>query len=180
MRLTDLECPNCGGPEMEPTENGQLFCLFCGSSLGEVTRICPRCGYYNEAGVRHCSECGTQVVRDCTACGADNWVLAEHCVQCGRQMDLIERMARRWQQTTQQRLYEQRAGMIALKEQEEQASQERMAALMEAERIRQEAMALARASQRERDRQMYVVTGVAIAVLIFVVVLVLLLAPGGR
>jgi hypothetical protein len=175
MKLTDFECCNCGANEMEPAENGQLICLFCGTSFGEVTRICPGCGNYNEEGVRHCARCGSPLVRDCTACGAENWVLAEHCVQCGRNLDLIDQMARRWQQTTEERLYERQHSMTSLKAEEERASQERMAALVEAERIRQDALALARASQRQRDRQIYVVSAVVLFVFVIIVILVLLL-----
>ena len=118
-----------------------------------------RCGHYNEQGVRHCSDCGARLVRDCPACGAVNWVLADHCVQCGRNLDLIDQMTRRWKLTTQERLAERRSTMSTLKEQEERASQERMATLLEAERIRQEALALARSSQHERDRRIYVCVG---------------------
>lgn len=179
MQLTDFECPNCGASEMVPTENQQLLCVFCGSSFGEVTHICPKCGHYNETGVRHCSTCGTPLVRDCPVCGADNWVLADHCVQCGRNMDMLEQMSRRWQQTTQQHLAERRASMTALKEQQERASQARMATFMEAEHTRQEAIAQAREAQRERDRQLLVIAGVAIAVFVIIVILLLLLTSGG-
>ncbi len=179
MQLTDFECPNCGASEMVAGESRRLICVFCGSSFGEVARICPECGHYNEASVRHCSRCGTRLRRDCPACGADNWVLADHCVECGRNLDLIERMTQRWKQSTQQWLYEQRESMAALKETEEQASQQRMAALMEAEQLRQEAIALARESQHQRDRQLYTVMGVAIAIFVVIVVLALLLTSGG-
>lgn len=178
MQLTDFECPNCGAHDMQTAADHRLVCLFCGSSFGEVTRICPKCGHYNEEGVRHCSECGTRIVRDCPICGADNWVLADHCVQCGRNLDLIEQMTRRWKETTQERLYAQRAAMLSLKEQEERASQQRMAALLEAERLRQEALAQARAAQRQRERQLYVWAGVAIFVFVVVLLLMLLLTAG--
>jgi len=179
MRLSSFECPNCGANEMVQAENQQLVCAFCGTSFGEVMRICPKCGYYNEAGAHHCAQCGMQIVRSCPACGADNWILADHCVQCGRNLDLIEQMVHRWQQTTEQRLHDRQAAMASLKEREERASQERMAALMEAERIRQEALALTRESQRKRERQMYVLAGVAILVFLILVVLTLLLTFGG-
>jgi predicted amidophosphoribosyltransferase len=180
MKLTDFECPNCAANEMEATEDGHLHCLYCGSSFGEVARICPECGLYNEQGVRHCSRCGSQIIRDCPACGRNNWALAEYCVRCGRNLDLIEEMARRWQKGTQQRLYEHQAGMAALKEKEEQASQERMAALLEAERIRQEAIALAQESQRQRDQQMYVMAVVGLLVLVIIVIMfVVFMAVGG-
>jgi hypothetical protein len=164
---------------MVPAEDERLLCLFCGTRFGESTRICHECGHYNQAGARHCAACGAQILRDCPACGADNWVLADHCAQCGRDLALIERMAHRWQKTTQQRLYERQSAMLALKEREEKASQERMATLVEAERKRQEALAQARELQRQRDRQLYQFAGVAIIVFVAIVVLVLLLTSGG-
>jgi Double zinc ribbon len=179
MRLTGLQCPSCGASEMVHGKDQQLTCVYCGTSYGEVTRICPDCGYYNEPGVRHCAECGTAIIRDCPACGWDNWVLAEHCVQCGRNMDVIDKMARRWKQTTQQRLEERRAGVAELKEKEERASQQRMAEFLEAERRRQEALAEAREAQQRRDQQMYVLIGVAIVILTFFVILAIVLAVVG-
>lgn len=179
MQLQGFECPNCGANEMEATKDGQLLCLFCGSTFGEVMRICPNCGHYNEGDGRHCSLCGAQIIRECPACGSDNWVLADFCVQCGRNLDLIQHMAERWQHSTEERLEEQRAGAAQLKAMEEQASQERMAAFLEAERIRQEALALARESRRERDRQVYLFVAVAIIVFVIFVVLTLLLAGRG-
>jgi uncharacterized membrane protein YvbJ len=178
MKLTDLECENCGASEMVRGEHEQLVCVFCGSSFGEVTRICPECGHYNEEDARRCSQCGSRIIRDCLTCGQDNWVLATHCVQCGRDMELIERIADRWQQSARQRLEERRAGMNDLKVLEEQASTERMSVLMEAERVRQEALALARASQKERDRQVYMLVGVAVVVFVILVIVVLLLSVG--
>lgn len=175
MQLRDFECPNCGANDMQTGDDQRLYCLFCGGSFGEVRRICPGCGHYNEKGVRHCSECGARLVRDCPACGAVNWTLADHCVQCGRNLDIIDQMTRRWQLSTQERLAERRANVASLKDQEERASQERMAALLEAERIRQEALALARESQRERDRRIYVALGIAVLVFVCIVGLMLLL-----
>ncbi len=175
MQLRDFECPNCGSVEMEAGADRRLSCLYCGSTFGEVTRICPECGHYNEKGVRHCSECGTQIVRDCPVCGADNWALADHCVQCGRNLDLIERMARRWQKTTQERLYERRNAIAALKEGEERASRERMGEFLAAEQARQAALAQARAAQRERDRRLYLVLSVAVLVFLCIMGLTFLL-----
>jgi hypothetical protein len=178
MILAGFQCPNCGANGMEEVANGELHCPYCGSSFGQVTRICPQCGHYNESGARHCSECGTQLVRECPACGAENWALAEACVQCGRNLDLIEHMARRWQQTTEQRLFERRTAIHNLREEEERASEQRMADLLEAERLRQEAMALAQESQQRRDRQIYVLAAVAVA--IFVLLIMALLLTSGR
>ncbi len=179
MKLTDLECENCGASEMVRGEDEQLVCVFCGSSFGEVTRICPECGHYSEEGARRCSQCGSRIIRDCPTCGWDNWVLATHCVQCGRDMGLIERMTDRWQRSARQRLEQRRAGMNDLKDLEERASAERMSVLMEAERVRQEALALSRASQQERDRQVYMLVGAAVVVFVVLVVVVLILSAGG-
>jgi hypothetical protein len=88
-------------------------------------------------------------------------------------------MVRRWQKTTQQQLYERQAAMPSLKEQEERASQERMAAFVEIERRRQEALAQARESRRQRDRQLFLVAGLAAVLLVVIAILALLLASGG-
>jgi uncharacterized membrane protein YvbJ len=176
MQLEKLECPNCGAEELAPDQQGRLSCLFCGSSFGEVTRICPNCGHYNDEGVRFCAQCGNPLLRDCPVCGADNWILADHCVQCGRSLDLVEQMVQRWEQTTQQRLQDWKQKVAQVKAVEEKASEERMAPLVEAERIRQEALTLARATQRKRDRQMYVLVAVGIALFVVIVLCLLLVS----
>ena len=180
MELYKIECPNCGAKELAPDESGQLVCEFCHSSFGEVTRVCPSCGAYNEEQVRFCQKCGNPLIRDCPVCGADNWILAQHCIQCGRSLDLIEQMARRWQLTTQHRLQEWKGEIAQVKAGEEKASEERMAMLMEAERIRQEALALARATQRKRDQQLYGWLVIAVAAFLVLVVFFLVLSWIGR
>ena len=180
MELYKLECPNCGAKELAPDENGYLVCRFCDSSFGEVTRVCPNCGSYNEEQVRFCEQCGNPLIRDCPVCGADNWILAEHCIQCGRSLDLIEQMARRWQLTTQHRLQEWKGEIAQVKAAEEKASEGRMAAMMEAERIRQEALTLARATRRKQDRQIYTWLVIIVAVFILLVVLFMILSWIGR
>ncbi|HSJ53046.1 MAG TPA: zinc ribbon domain-containing protein [Anaerolineae bacterium] len=171
MKLTAFECPNCGAKEMLPDPDDRLQCLYCGTSFGEVQRICLECGHYNEAGARHCGECSAPLIRDCPACGADNWVHAEHCTECGRNLDLIALMARRLQQTTQERLQQRGAAMVAIKEQEERASQARMAVFLEMERERQEELARAEALQAQRDRRhLLALGGVGLAILFVMVI----------
>jgi hypothetical protein len=87
-------------------------------------------------------------------------------------------MARRWQTTAQQRLDERREVIRSLKEGEERASQQRMAALLEAEQLRQESLAVARAAQRERDRRMYLWAVVTVLIFVCIVVMVMLLTGG--
>jgi Double zinc ribbon len=174
MELYKLECPNCGAKELAADDNGYLVCAFCQSSFGEVTRVCPSCGTYHEGEVRFCEKCGGALIRDCPVCGADNWILADHCSQCGRSLDLIEQMARRWQLTTQTRLQEWKSDVAQVKAEEQKASEGRMAALMEAERVRQEAVALARATQRQRDQQIYLWLVIVLAAFVLVVVLLLI------
>jgi hypothetical protein len=179
MELYKLECPSCGAKELALDENGYLVCTFCQSNFGEVTRVCPSCGSSNEEQVRFCERCGSPLIRDCPVCGADNWILAEHCVQCGRSLDLIEQIARRWQLTTQHRLQERKGEVAQVKAQEEKASEERMATLMEAERIRQDALALARATQRKRDQQIYVWLAILVAVFVIIAVVLVILSRIG-
>ena len=180
MELYKLECPNCGAKELAPDENGYLVCRFCASNFGEVTRVCPNCGAYNEEQVRFCERCGSPLVRDCPVCGADNWILTEHCAQCGRSLDLIEKMARRWQLTTQHRLEERKGEIAQVKAAEEEASEGRMAALMEAERVRQDALAQARSNERKRDQQIYMWLVIIGAAFVLLVVLLMILSWIGR
>ena len=180
MELYKVECPNCGAKELSPDDNGYLVCAFCQSSFGEVARVCPSCGTYNEEQVRFCARCGSPLIRDCPVCGADNWILAGHCSQCGRSLDLIEQMARRWQLTTQTRLQEWKDEVGQVKAEEAKASEGRMATLMEAERVRQEALALARATQRKRDQQIYLWLVIVVAVFIVIAVFFLVLSWIGR
>jgi len=178
MELSKFECPNCGAKEMAQDDRGWLTCSFCCSSFGEATRICPSCGEYNAEGVHFCARCGGALIRDCPACGASNWILARHCVSCGRSMDVIEQMVRRWQQSTRERLEAWQSSVGRLKAEEEEASRRRMAALMEAESIRQRALAVAEETRRRRDRQTYIVMSVVVAIFVLVVAVLLLLGFG--
>jgi hypothetical protein len=180
MQLTDFECPNCGASDIITTAEETLRCAYCDSFLGDALRVCLKCGHYNEDGARHCSLCGTRIVRECPVCGAGNWVLSDHCVRCGRNLNLIEEMVRRWQVTTQQRLHEQRQVVRSIKKQEEQASQARMATIMETERQRQAALVAQREYQRQRDRQMLMIIGLVAVGFVMVVLLVLVVGAVGR
>lgn len=179
MQLTDFECPNCGASDIVTTAGVQLRCTFCDSFLGDALRVCLKCGHYNEEGARHCSLCGTRIVRECPVCGTGNWVLSDHCIQCGRNLNFIEELVRRWQVTTQQRLQERRQVVVSIKESEEQASQARMEAIMEAERQRQVALAAEREYQRQRDRQLLMTIGLVAIGFVMIVLLVLLVTSAG-
>jgi len=174
---TDRGCPKCGASEVVLRKDQQLACSNCGTVLGEVSRLCPSCSHYNEDGLRHCSICGTELVRECSSCGADNWVLASYCSQCGRHLGLVERLARRWQQTTQQRLYERQASMGPLKEQEEWASQGRMASIMHLERL--EPLGLGPTARGHGDRRLLRILAVVAALLFVAFIVALLVTVGG-
>jgi hypothetical protein len=176
MRLTAFQCPNCGAKEMLTDAQDRLLCPYCGTSFGDVQRICFECGHFSEEGARQCQARSAPLVRDCPACGADNWVQADHCTECGRNLDLIGLMARRLQLSTQQRLQERQAAMADLKEDEEQASQRRMAVFLDMERDRQEALAQAAALRARRDKQILILVGVALGALVFVLVLAAILS----
>jgi predicted ATP-dependent serine protease len=176
---TDRGCPKCGATEVVLRKDQQLACSNCGLVLGHVSRLCPSCGHYNADGLRHCSECGTELVRECTACGADNWVLATYCSQCGRNLGIIERLARRSQQTTQQRLHERKATMASLKEREEWASQVRMASITDLERLQQESLVAARVAQEGGGQRFLHILAVIAALLFVAAIVALLLTAGG-
>jgi hypothetical protein len=95
-------------------------------------------------------------------------------------LNVIEEMVRRWQVTTQQRLHEQRQVVRSIKKREEQASQARMAAIMEAERQRQAVLVAQREYQRQRDRQMLMIIGLVAVGFVMVVLLVLVVGAASR
>ena len=175
---TDRGCPKCGATEVVLRKDQQLACTQCGSVLGHVSRICPSCSHYNQDGRRQCSICGTELVRECTACGADNWVLATYCSQCGRNLGIIERLARRSQQTTQDRLYQRKATMTSLKEREEWASQMRMSSIMDLERLKLESLASASAAKEGSGQLILHILAVIAALLFIAAILGLLLTAG--
>jgi len=175
---TDRGCPRCGGSEVILRKDQVLACSKCGTVLGHVSRLCPSCSHYNEDGLRQCSNCGTELVRECTACGADNWVLATYCSQCGRNLGIIERLARRSQQTTQQRLYQRKATMTSLKEREEWASQMRMSSIMDLERLQMEPLASAPVAKDGGGSVILRILAVIAALLFIAAILGLLLTAG--
>jgi len=180
MQLTDFECPNCGANDMVASDDQALRCTYCDSTFGEATRICPQCGHYNDHDGRHCAECGMQIVRLCPVCAARNWVLSDHCVQCGRHLDVIDQVVRRLRMTTAERLEQQRAVIGSLKEQEERASQQRMALMLQEERLWQQALAEAQEARRQRDRQIFTLLGVAVAIFVVLVTVLLLVTSLGN
>lgn len=175
---TDRGCPKCGATEVVLRKDQQLACTKCGSVLGHVSRLCPSCSHYNQDGLRQCSLCGTELVRECTACGADNWVLATYCDQCGRNLGIIERLARRSQQTTQDRLYQRKATMSSLKEREEWASQIRMSSIMDLERLQLESLAATPLTKAGADQLILRILAIVAALLFIAAVLGLLLTAG--
>lgn len=176
--LNVFECPNCGAKDMSPDRDDRLLCLYCGTSFGDVQRICLECGHYSEAGANYCQECSAPLTRVCPACGAENWIRAEHCTECGRNLDMIGLIAQRLRQTTQERLRERHAGMVAVKEAEERASQQRMAHFLEIERDRQQALAEEEALRARRDRQLVVLVAAGLATLVLLLVAFLVLSSG--
>jgi len=175
---TDRGCPKCGATEVVLRKDQQLACIKCGSVLGHVSRLCPSCSHYNQDGLRYCSICGTELVRECTSCGADNWVLATYCSQCGRNLGIIERLARRSQQTTQDRLYQRKATMSSLKEREEWASQMRMSSIMDLERLQLASPAVTPAANETGDQILLRILAVVAALLFIAAILGLLLTAG--
>jgi uncharacterized OB-fold protein len=62
-----LSCPSCGNAYQE----GDLFCVRCGSSLPEVEvesepdeLVCPSCGVSLHAGDQFCAKCGHRVATE--------------------------------------------------------------------------------------------------------------------
>jgi uncharacterized membrane protein YvbJ len=179
MVVIDRGCPNCGANEVLVRQDQKLVCRYCGTAFGNAIHVCPSCGHYNEKGLRHCARCGASLVRDCPDCGAENWILATRCTECGRDLGMIERLTRRWQQTTQQRLHERKASMASLKAREEWASQVRMASIMDLERHGLARLGGGEPIKRPSDRPFLRILAVLVALVFVAVILTLLLGSGG-
>ena len=135
-----------------------------------VERTCPFCGGACELDARHCPSCGADLVRECPACGALNPSVARKCQVCGQVMEILDSLFARVTGTRVDWLRQVREEAPAIKAEQEEASQARLADMWAAEERRREELARARA---ERDRQQRIIVGVTVAIVTIVVVAVL-------
>jgi hypothetical protein len=169
--MLSIPCSNCGGAGLELQTENLAVCKFCGAQNRIVGVVCPRCERVNPRGAAACEACGRGLVRVCPDCHADDWSGATECRQCGRHLDTLEVLIQRWGSGTEGRLDEQQRSAVAIKAEEERASQKRLAAMQEQDRHRQAALSQA---ARRRDAQQRVLMTIAFIMLVaFAAVLVI-------
>ncbi len=151
--LNDIPCSNCGSAALRVGADGRVACERCGAEHAPPRSVCAACGQVNADGARFCSGCGEGLTYACRVCGADNWSGAEACANCGRRLDLLEAVGQGMTDGLRRRLEEQRAGVNALKQEEERASQARLAKLWAADNERRERLAEAAARQAAQDKR---------------------------
>lgn len=102
----DRICPVCGKHSTTPDA---VFCIGCGSRLesvkeaseeteqAEAKKICPKCGFSNNADSLFCSECGTKledVIKDTEAengCGSETEDTSVIIIKGGRVVDSVSK-----------------------------------------------------------------------------------------
>jgi hypothetical protein len=166
-----LECPGCGSSSFTPNPDGSLSCDYCRSAYILPGHACPECGAACDPGARYCPTCGADLVRTCRACGALNPRSARRCMACGQELGTLEALFARVTGERADWLRQVREQAPAIKDQEELASQVRLAEMRAAEGGRREVLAQARA---ERDRQQRIIVAATVAVVAIVIVVALI------
>jgi RNA polymerase subunit RPABC4/transcription elongation factor Spt4 len=166
-----LECPGCGSSSFTSDPDGNLLCDYCQAPCILPGRACPECGELYEPGARHCPSCGADLVHQCRACGALNPYSAMLCMACGQELDMLDALFARVAGETADWLQQVREQAPAIKAQEEEASQSRLAEMRADEMRRREALAQA---QAERDRQQRIIVTVTVAIVALVIVVALI------
>ncbi len=123
MKLTELNCTNCGATlPANLTPNQTVECNSCGSTFfftppdSDNQIICPKCKTVNSVDKRFCLSCGQSLKTDCILCLTSNKVDATHCANCGSHLaqarskrDWMQQKKRQHLQERQQRLKEKQA-----------------------------------------------------------------------
>ncbi len=170
--LTEIACPNCLTPIELHGRHQQITCEACGSHFILEGHICPVCQTYHRERRAFCRQCGQALSRTCQKCQTTNWAGDEYCLHCGAPLDIFEMLQKYDARSKAERLQEHRARVQHIKEEEEKASQRRMAEMMTVEKERQAEVARQLAASQRRDRQILI--GVAATIVIFLVLAVLL------
>jgi uncharacterized membrane protein YvbJ len=167
--LRELSCPNCGAPDLEAHQpDGVVMCRHCGNTFAADNSIaCPNCEAINPPDSSFCKACGEKLRSQCTACGAQNWSGAEFCAQCGRDLSAVAALAERHATSYKGVLQQQRDIANLLKDEDEESSKKRLAAMWSKESDRQAHLAKQRAEQQRQQRILLAVAfGLALVVLV--------------
>jgi Flp pilus assembly protein TadB len=117
----------------------------------------------------------------CPDCNTENPPGARFCNGCGRPLDLVGHMVESHLTDRRERIARQREGVSLLKEQVEQASQQRMEQWWQEENERRRRVAEAQARKRRQERLIVTAAIVGAAVLLGLILLITLLVnpPSG-
>ena len=179
--LSTLRCPGCNAPSLLDVGDGSIRCEYCNSSFVHPDRLCPQCGAVNELDDLDCPQCGQALRGLCPICNTPNPLQGKVCRRCGSSLDLLGGVMDRHFKTSSDLIYSRGAEATAIKQQEEQASSERMARMWEHDHARAQRLVASRAKQQQQEQ-----TLVKVAVILGIIVLaaviisvVILLTRGG-
>lgn len=173
--LTEIACPNCLAP-IDVRQHGQhVTCDACGSQFLLQGHICSNCHTYHREERSICRQCGQPLTRVCPKCQTANWTGDEYCQKCGAALDIFEMLQKVDARSRAAKLEERHAQIRQIKEQEEKASQQRMAEMMAVEAERQKELARQQAASRQHDQQILLAVGVGLVVFILLIAVLALL-----
>jgi uncharacterized protein YbaR (Trm112 family) len=167
--LEQISCPKCGQLIDVPEQEQTATCTSCGGHFTLAGHLCHRCHTYHPESAVICAECGTILNRICNTCHTSNWAGSERCHQCSTPLDVTEILSRHLPGSTSGRLSQQMAFSRQIKEEEEAASQRRMAELTAIEEARQ-AELRARLQKQQRQDRLLVVGGMMIAAVVLLLI----------
>ena len=173
--LTEIACPNCLAPMELHGRPQHITCDACGSHFLLEGHICPACYTYHREARAICRQCGEALTRVCQKCQAVKWAGDEYCHTCGAALDIFAMLQKVDAKSRAARLAERQTQIRQLKEEEEKASQRRMAELLAVEEERQAELARQTAVSRRRDQQILTAVGVGLLVFVLVILAVALL-----
>lgn len=173
--LTEIACPNCLAPIDVRQHGRHVTCDACSSQFLLEGHTCPTCHTYHPQARAVCRQCGQPLTRVCPKCQTANWTGDEYCQKCGAALDIFEMLQKVDARSRAAKLEERHAQIRQIKDEEEKASQRRMAEMMAIEEERQRELARLQAASRQRDRQIMVAVAVAVVIFILLVLILALL-----
>ncbi|RMH00299.1 MAG: hypothetical protein D6706_04215 [Chloroflexi bacterium] len=169
--IAELLCPNCTNViELAAQHPDKIQCPTCEHQFLLTDHMCPVCFTYHAEKTVVCHACGKALNRLCRHCHTTNWSGDEICQNCGQHIDLITQISDYTQARPGSRLHEDSETIRKIKEQEQKASEERMAELLEIEKQRREEIYRRMAAQQKRERQLLLGTVFVIGLLLLTAV----------
>ncbi len=178
MQLPEMECPNCGAPVTDLSDEETIHCRYCGTGLNVYRSVCPYCDLINQPETNYCTRCGSSLVRVCPACQHENWAGLEYCAKCGRILDILEIMTKSRFQDTRARLDRQQSNATEIKRQEAAQGGERLEHFWQMERERLGRIAKQAAAGRRRERRAIAAVLIFLALCVMAIVIASMLRMG--